>query len=194
MPQRRPAPARRCGTGAPGGVGSGAGGGEARAAGARAATAARAAATEQTTTKAHRQPSRATGRAAAGKRAGGWAGSGQLPSREATWCCSRSSECPAGGAGARREGEPRMTTREADSLAEGMQRPDGARRNGKPWIGLLGGTARGEGDSEGRTGPEVGPTGIEKDRQHLRWGPRGREGQIGLRRGRGDNEGRTGLR
>lgn len=33
MPQRRPAPARRCGTGAPGGVGSGAEGGEAGAAG-----------------------------------------------------------------------------------------------------------------------------------------------------------------
>ncbi|CAO2644215.1 Phosphatidylinositol transfer protein alpha isoform [Lemmus lemmus] len=31
LPQRRPAPARRCGTGAPGGVGRGAGGGEARA-------------------------------------------------------------------------------------------------------------------------------------------------------------------
>lgn len=40
----------------------------------------------------------------------------------------------------------------------------------------------------------MGPTKIERDRQHLRWDPRGSEGRIGLRRGRGDKEGRTGLR
>lgn len=80
-------------------------------------------------------PGRATGRAAAGKRAGGRAGSGQPPSREATWCCSRSSECPAGRAEARRKGESGMTTGEADGLAEGMQRPDGARGDGGRWMG-----------------------------------------------------------
>lgn len=56
----------------------------------------------------------------------------------------------------------------------------------------MGGPAGAEGDSEGRTGPEVGPTGIEKDGQHLRWGPRGSESRIGLRRGREDSEGSTG--
>ena len=50
----------------------------------------------------------------------------------------------------------------------------------------------GQGGSEGRTGPEVGPTGIERDGRHLRWGPGGSEGQIGLGRGPGDNEGPIG--
>ena len=73
-----------------------------------------------------------------------------------------------------------MTTREADGLAEGMQRPDGARRHGERWMGYwaaqqgLRGTARaGGGPNGGREG------GI----QHLRWGPRGSEGRVGLRGG-----------
>lgn len=80
-------------------------------------------------------PGQATGRAAAGKRAGSRAGSGQPPSREATWCCSRSSECLAGRAEARRKAGSGMTTGEADGLVEGVQRPAGARGDGERWMG-----------------------------------------------------------
>lgn len=97
LPQRRPAPARRCGTRAPGGVGSGAGGGEAGAQEpAQRPRRERRDETDQDEDAQAAGPGRATGRAAAGKRAGSRACSGQPPpSCEATWCCSRSSECPA---------------------------------------------------------------------------------------------------
>lgn len=137
-------------------------------------------------------PGRATGRAAAGKQAGSRAGSGQPPSRETTWCCSRSSECPVSRAEAGRKGESGVTTRKGDGLAEGMQCPDGARRDGERWMGLLGGPAGAERTVRAGQGLRCGQTVIERYGQHLRWGPRSSEGQIGLRRGQGNNEGRTG--
>lgn len=52
-----------------------------------------------------------------------------------------------------------MTTREADGLAEGMQRPDGARRHGERWMGYW---AAQQG-LRGQPGPEVGRTGVERE-------------------------------
>lgn len=70
----------------------------------------------------------------------------------------------------------------------GQTGPEGM--EGAGWA--AGRPSRGSGDAEGRTGPEMRPTGIESDGQHLRWGPRGSEGRIGLRTDRGDSESRTG--
>lgn len=58
-----------------------------------------------------------------------------------------------------------MTTKEADGPAERMENADWA----------IGRPSRGAGDLRGRTGPEVGPQGLKRAGQYLRWGPRDSE-------------------
>lgn len=76
-----------------------------------------------------------------------------------------------------------MTTRETDGLAEGMLRPDGARRHGERWMGYW----AAQQELRGQPGPDRaggGPNGGgEGGIQHLRWGPRVSEDQVGLKRG-----------
>lgn len=147
--------------------------GQGRATGARAATAARAAETEQTTTKAHRQPGRAGPPGerppGSGQKAGLAAGSRRAAKRHG----AAQGVVSVGSAVRKRGGrEGRDDGREGRSPAVG----DGEHR-----MGLLGRLA--------------GTEGPEGDRQHLRWGRIGQRGGQeparagqGLRRGQGDLE------